>query len=168
MQLQMKTRPTDRKRRLLVLRNQSAPMLLEPVPQPGSSCKVARHELTPESVDFSRACGAGRSVEIAVNPFDDADGTSFELQRPFVLVGRSVQCDLRLLHPEVSFRHAYLQVVGGRLMCVDLASRTGVHWEGGARPFGWLEPSEEVSVGPFRVCCSLARPVNDLDSDANA
>lgn len=69
--------------------------------------------------------------------------------RPCVLVGREVGNDLRLDHEQVSRRHAYLQVVNGRVYCVDLASRTGVWWGDRRCAAGWLDGG--ARVGPFLI-----------------
>jgi pSer/pThr/pTyr-binding forkhead associated (FHA) protein len=57
----------------------------------------------------------------------------WELRQPFALIGRSAQAGLLLDDPSVSQRHAYLQVVGGRIFCLDLNSRTGLYLGGAPR-----------------------------------
>lgn len=69
------------------------------------------------------------------------------LRQPFGLIGRSPNCDIRLKGQEVSFRHAYLQVIGGRLLCADLASRSGTHWEDGPQRSGWLTSDCQMRIG---------------------
>ncbi|MCA1686334.1 MAG: FHA domain-containing protein, partial [Planctomycetia bacterium] len=46
--------------------------------------------------------------------------------QPFALIGRHPRADLLLDHAGVSWRHAYLQVVAGRLFFVDLGSPLGI------------------------------------------
>lgn len=75
----------------------------------------------------------------------------FSFNQPFVLIGRSPDCDLTLPDRSISFRHAYLQRMFGRILCVDLASRTGTHWEQGQRPFGWFDEHHPIKVGPYEL-----------------
>jgi len=57
----------------------------------------------------------------------DGEGSRMHLmERPFAIVGRSPDCDIHLDDERVSYRHAYLQRIGGRILCVDLCSRTGI------------------------------------------
>jgi pSer/pThr/pTyr-binding forkhead associated (FHA) protein len=76
--------------------------------------------------------------------------------RPFLLIGSDPRNDIRLEGDEVSRRHAYLQGVGGRVYCVDLGSRTGVHWAGGPRASGWVAWDEPLRIGPNVI--QIARP----------
>jgi hypothetical protein len=58
---------------------------------------------------------------------------------------------LPLSHARVSGRHAYLQLIGGRLACVDLDSRTGTHWETGCKQSGWLDYEQAIRIGPYWI-----------------
>jgi pSer/pThr/pTyr-binding forkhead associated (FHA) protein len=101
---------------------------------------------------LAEACGLGGPLELLVRPAGEAGGGELRpFDRPFVVLGRDPCNDLWLDAPEVSQRHAYLQVIAGHLFCVDLGSRTGLHWEGGRRPAGWLAPGQAIRVGPFEV-----------------
>jgi pSer/pThr/pTyr-binding forkhead associated (FHA) protein len=72
---------------------------------------------------------------------------------PFVLVGREPRSDLFLDNALVSRRHAFLQAIGGRILVIDLQSRSKVYWEGEAAPRirGWLDPGRYIQVGPYRI-----------------
>lgn len=70
---------------------------------------------------------------------------------PFSLVGRDDACDVTLTDSEVNPRHAWLQVLVGRVFAVDLGSRTGLGWPGGAAGSGWLDVGIPVRVGPFQL-----------------
>src|SRR5262245_64030883 len=94
---------------------------------------------------------------------------------PFALVGRADACDVTLTDAEVNPRHAWLQVVGGRVLAIDLGSRTGLGWPGNATGPGWLDIGVPVRIGPFhlRLCSPVSpRPVffppsySPLQSDA--
>lgn len=77
---------------------------------------------------------------------------------PFTLVGRDDACDVTLTDPEVNPRHAWLQVVGGRLLAVDLGSRTGLAWPGQGTGSGWLDVGIPMRIGPFQI--RLCAPVS--------
>ena len=98
---------------------------------------------------FLEACGAGGPWHLSAEG-PDRQGTDVEaFPLPFAVIGRDPQADLVLRDAEVSRRHAYLQVLAGRLFCVDLQSRTGTHWETGPEESGWLEDGQGVRVGPY-------------------
>jgi pSer/pThr/pTyr-binding forkhead associated (FHA) protein len=95
---------------------------------------------------------------------------------PFSLVGRDDACDVTLTDSEVNPRHAWLQVLGGRVFAIDLGSRTGLSWPGGATGSGWLEVGTPVRIGPFRLRLrspvagrfTVAHTCNPLQSDSLA
>jgi pSer/pThr/pTyr-binding forkhead associated (FHA) protein len=71
--------------------------------------------------------------------------------QPFTLVGRDDACDVTLSDPEVNMRHAWVQVLGGRVFAVDLGSHSGLVWPGGGRGPGWLDVGTPVRIGPFHL-----------------
>jgi len=99
---------------------------------------------------FLEACGATGPLLLNVEaPGIAGEARGYDL--PFVLIGKDPRCDLRLDHPEVSPRHAYVQLVNGRLLCADLGSRSGVHQGGKRRRLGWLDRERAVRIGPYRI-----------------
>ena len=70
-----------------------------------------------------------------------------ELARPAVLVGSSPDADVVISEPGVGVRHAYFQVVEGRVFAVDLESRLGLKWNGVPRLSGWVADDRPVQVG---------------------
>src|ERR1035437_4605541 len=71
--------------------------------------------------------------------------------RPFALVGRDARADICLDDGRVSRRHAYFQMIGGEVFCVDLLSRTGVWWEDESRTCGWVGRGQALGVGSHRL-----------------
>lgn len=107
---------------------------------------------------FADACGAAAPLNLRVGLADGrvlADGT---LHEPFTLLGRDEACDVTLNDPDVHPRHAWLQVIDGRVFALDLGSRAGVVWPDGSSGLGWVEPGAALKVGPFRV--TLCNPVS--------
>jgi pSer/pThr/pTyr-binding forkhead associated (FHA) protein len=67
----------------------------------------------------------------------------------------------------VSRRHAYLQMIAGRVLCVDLESRTGVHWDDGLARSGWIDDGRAIQVGPFRLRL-CAQPQDGADGESRS
>src|SRR4051794_29682552 len=99
---------------------------------------------------FWTACGGPGLLEVEVRggarPFTNlARGT------PFLLIGRNGGSDLLLPHGDVSRKHAYLQVLGGRLWCVDLGSRTGIRRGADQHTAFWVDGTAPLDIGPYRI-----------------
>jgi pSer/pThr/pTyr-binding forkhead associated (FHA) protein len=84
-------------------------------------------------------------------------------RQPFVLIGRNPKADLRLNHPQVSPWHAYLQVVAGRVLCMDLQSQTGTHWTNGPQRSGCLGPGQSIQIGPFTISMPEGSDAREAD-----
>jgi len=97
------------------------------------------------------ATGAGERFQIAVVADGDAAPVHHEFKYPYAVVGRGEGSDIILPDSKVSFRHAYFQVIEGRVFCVDLASRNGVAWPDGPRKYGWVLPDGPIKIGPYRL-----------------
>ena len=86
--------------------------------------------------------------------------------QPYIVLGRSELCDLQLPHPAVSPRHAYLQRIDDRVMCVDLGSQTGTLWNKYAKIRDWVGEDDRLSIGPYEI--GLGPEGNDEEIDAPA
>ncbi len=98
---------------------------------------------------FRQACGAAGSLGLEVEHYAKPGISRRLLECPFAIVGREAGADLPLPDHWVSPRHAYLQVIGGRVVAIDLGSRTGMRWANGPRRVGWLSTEEMVRIGPY-------------------
>jgi hypothetical protein len=97
-----------------------------------------------------KACGVSGALELEVE--DKQQGTRrLTFHQPFLVLGRGGGTDVPLDHPDVSHRHAYLQVLAGRVFCYDLLSRTGLRWGPTLAPAGWLDRDQPLTIGPFRI-----------------
>jgi len=96
---------------------------------------------------FLHACGTRTGARVAIQ---GGDHIVYALPQACVLIGRSPLCDIRLDHPEVSPRHAYLQMIEGRLACFDLGTRDGLRrgYTNGVRST-WIEHDVNIGIGPF-------------------
>lgn len=99
--------------------------------------------------EFLTSCGADGPLRLDVVGPDTLSSGRVTIDQPFALVGREVSNDLTLPHDQVSRRHAYLQVMAGRVFCVDLGSRTGLWWGKRTRGAGWLDT--QMQIGPYRL-----------------
>lgn len=107
--------------------------------------------LDSHTTEFQKACGAEGRLGLRVE-FPGSAGAVFrQWDAAHVLIGKSPRCDLCLQHEDISRRHAYLQMIGGRVFCVDLCSDSGTHWANGNEGCGWLDPQQAVGIGPFRI-----------------
>jgi pSer/pThr/pTyr-binding forkhead associated (FHA) protein len=104
--------------------------------------------------ELLEACGLRDPLTVHVERPGAPGVTQWRLPQPFAVVGKQPGCDVVLEDDEgVSGRHLYLQLVGGQLFAVDLASEQGTRWGGESRPNGWVPPESVLDVGPFRVGC---------------
>ena len=64
---------------------------------------------------FGRALGVRRGLRFAVT---GPDGATVEaaVDRPCAVIGRGEDAHIALTDPTVSFRHAYVQAIGNRLL----------------------------------------------------
>jgi pSer/pThr/pTyr-binding forkhead associated (FHA) protein len=111
---------------------------------------------------FADACGAIAPLDLRVDLAGGSVLAEGSVAQPFTLVGRDDACDVTLSDPEINPRHAWLQVVGGRVFAADLGSRTGLVWPSGARGPGWLDAGKPARIGPFLL--RLRTPVTDQPS----
>ncbi len=117
---------------------------------------------------FAQACGAAAPLDLRVDLADGKVLAEGSVPMPFALVGQDDACDVTLTDPEVDPRHAWLQVVGGRVFAVDLGGRAGLGWPGGRAGSGWLDPGTPLRLGPFLLrlrAAASARPGADAGGD---
>lgn len=105
---------------------------------------------------FADACGATGPLDLRVDLAGGGTLAEGSVAQPFTLVGRDDACDVTLSDPEVNMRHAWVQVLGGRVFAVDLGSHSGLVWPGGGRGPGWLDVGTPVRIGPFHLSLRVA------------
>jgi len=151
-----------RKRRLAVLRQIAS----TDVDEPGDFSGPVSLELPSEERDFSAACGSRLPLRLAVRNERSGETEDVLIDRPWMVIGGAENCDLRVLHPDISQRHVYLQFAEGRLFACDLASRTGTHWSTDGRSSGWVNPGEPIYLGPYSIRPFPNEFLADAPSDA--
>jgi pSer/pThr/pTyr-binding forkhead associated (FHA) protein len=105
---------------------------------------------------FLASCGVFGFWGVRIGRPEDAAERTFTT--PYAFIGARAGSCLRLVDPQVSRRHAYLQVLPGGLFCVDLSSRTGVRWGNEHQPAGWVGRQEGVWVGSYELALSKPDP----------
>jgi pSer/pThr/pTyr-binding forkhead associated (FHA) protein len=100
---------------------------------------------------FLEACGATGPLQLTIEYQGRAEPIHQTLNQPFALLGRDPRMDLPFDHDQISRRHAYLQMLVGRVFCIDMQSRTGILFEKGPRRAGWLDRGQAISLGPFWI-----------------
>lgn len=78
------------------------------------------------------------------------DGPSILLDKPILLLGRDLECDIRLDSRKISRRHCCIAQVGQQLVVRDLGSTNGVRVNGVRVVEGYLKPGDEFTIGNFR------------------
>jgi pSer/pThr/pTyr-binding forkhead associated (FHA) protein len=116
------------------------------LPASGKEAPASGRELME---DFLDSCGAGGPLRIDVTGPGPRQSVRCVFEQPCVMIGRDLGNDLRLDHDQVSRRHTYLQLLGGRIFCIDLGSRTGLWWGKRTRTAGWLD--SPMHIGPYRL-----------------
>jgi pSer/pThr/pTyr-binding forkhead associated (FHA) protein len=96
------------------------------------------------------ALGVTQPIRLAVSSESQPRPDYIDIEDSFALLGRGAGCDVVLPDPAVSFRHAYLQAFGDRVLCVDLLSASGIQWDGPYQQ-GWLTPAHRLQIGSSRV-----------------
>lgn len=108
--------------------------------------------MNPDLAEFCRECGKVEPVRFTLSDNNDSTADlSWLMERPFAVVGRGEQCDIRLDDPDISRRHLYLQFLGGRVFCCDLGSRTGTKVSGHAFSRGWIRQDQLIQFGAYTV-----------------
>jgi hypothetical protein len=75
------------------------------------------------------------------------DGKTFVIDKPRAVIGRSSRCDFVVDDPNVSRRHAELQLRDGDWYVVDLESTNGVTVNGRKVGSSRLSPGDEIALG---------------------
>jgi pSer/pThr/pTyr-binding forkhead associated (FHA) protein len=107
--------------------------------------------LLPVDESFAKSCGQVSPISLRVTSLKGEKTAKIVINKPFAFIGSNLNCDVNLPNPAVSKRHVYLQLIGGRLYCIDQASREGIFWGERQRLFGWLDAGQSLRVGPYEV-----------------
>lgn len=99
---------------------------------------------------FRYVVGAAQPLRLLVSREGERNPQTIAVDGPYAIVGRAAGCQVSLPDRSVAFRHAYLQVIGGRVACLDLFSPRGLEWDGPSSGV-WLSPEHRVRVGDYWI-----------------
>jgi pSer/pThr/pTyr-binding forkhead associated (FHA) protein len=71
------------------------------------------------------------------------------LYRPVLLIGRHLECDVRIDSPKISRRHCCVAIAYDRVVIRDLGSRNGVRVNGRLLEEARLQSGDELAIGPI-------------------
>ncbi|MFO0810240.1 MAG: hypothetical protein U0746_16585 [Gemmataceae bacterium] len=96
--------------------------------------------------EFLHACGATGPLELCV----EAAGTELPivLGRPFAIIGRTPNADIVVDETEAGWKHAYMQLLGGHLLCVDIQ---GLYRPSRRPRCAWVAPGRALRIGETKV-----------------
>lgn len=93
-------------------------------------------------------------------PLNDPTLSPIPLQRPVLLIGRHLECDVRLERAQISRRHCCVALAYDRLTIRDLGSRNGVRVNGVRVDEALLKVGDEIAIAQliFRYEDPLYQP----------
>ena len=112
---------------------------------------------------MNRGLGAARGLQVYITGGYWTTPQPFQHPQSFAVVGRAKEAQMSLVSSDVGFRHAYLQVIDGRVFCVDLGSGAPTFW--GVEPCscGWLSRGDVVRIGSYILQLPGDAPCSALD-----
>ena len=116
----------------------------EQAPEPGAT-RVYR--AVPADTEMASAEELGIEAEPEPPAAVTINGTSHELRKPSMVIGRSKECDIRVSDPNVSRRHAEIRQEAGAYWVVDLGSTNGLTVNGRQLKRSKLDEGDRITLG---------------------
>lgn len=116
----------------------------EQAPEPGAT-RVYR--AVPADTEMASAEELGIEAEPEPPAAVTINGTSHELRKPSMVIGRSKECDIRVSDPNVSRRHAEIRQEGSAYWVVDLGSTNGLTVNGRQLKRSKLDEGDRITLG---------------------
>jgi len=86
------------------------------------------------------------------------------LHRPVLMVGRHLECDVRIDQPKISRRHCCLAMAYDRVLVRDLGSRNKIRVNGRVVDEARLEAGDELAIGPLLYRLELLEERREVQS----
>ena len=93
--------------------------------------------------------GERRRMSFRLVPLVKGTAPLIALYRPVLLIGRHLECDVRIDSPKISRRHCCLAMAYDRVLIRDLGSRNGVRVNGRLVEEARLQAGDELAIGPI-------------------
>ncbi len=88
-------------------------------------------------------------MSFRIVPLVKGSAPAIALYRPVLLIGRHLDCDVRIDSPKISRRHCCVATAYDRVLIRDLGSRNGVRVNGRLLEESRLQPGDELAIGPI-------------------
>jgi pSer/pThr/pTyr-binding forkhead associated (FHA) protein len=88
-------------------------------------------------------------MSFRIVPLVKGSAPAIALYRPVLLIGRHIDCDVRIESTKVSRRHCCVATAYDRVLIRDLGSRNGVRVNGRLLEESRLQPGDELAIGPI-------------------
>src|SRR5262249_54564119 len=95
---------------------------------------------------FFSACRTPGRILLASKPPDKAHFEEAPLANPFAMIGRCDRADIIRNDNDVSWWHAYVQLLDGSAFIMDLGSESGVYVDGRPQGYGWIKPGHIFQI----------------------
>src|SRR6516165_7837703 len=82
-------------------------------------------------------------------PLSKGTAPIIPLHRPVLLIGRHLDCDVRMDQPKISRRHCCVAIAYDRVLVRDLGSRNKVRVNGQVVEEARLKSGDELAIGPI-------------------
>jgi hypothetical protein len=123
-----------------------------PVQQPGATMIYKPEQPPAEAVSVDEVDLSGEVVVLTAN------GTRHEIGQRRTVIGRSKDCDIQIVDPNISRRHAELRQEGTAYWMVDLDSTNGIVVNGRRLKRAKLESGDTIALGSTEVVFSRELP----------
>lgn len=123
-----------------------------PQPEPGATMVYKPQQPPTEAVSVEEL-GLHREVVTLT-----ANGSRYEIDKRRTVIGRSKDCDLQLVDPNVSRRHAEVRQEGTAFWLVDLDSTNGVVVNGQRLKRAKLESGDTITLGSTELVFARELP----------
>ncbi len=92
-------------------------------------------------------------MSFRLSPLKKGTAPVIALYRPVLLIGRHLECDVRIESPKISRRHCCIAIAYDRVLIRDLGSKNGVRVNGRPVDESRLFCGDELAIGPvlFRL-----------------
>ena len=84
------------------------------------------------------------------------------IHRPVLLIGRHIECDVRIEQSKISRRHCCVAIAYDRVMVRDLGSRNKIRVNGRVVDEARLEAGDELAIGPLIYRLELIEERRDV------
>jgi pSer/pThr/pTyr-binding forkhead associated (FHA) protein len=82
-------------------------------------------------------------------PLSKGTAPIITLHRPVIMIGRHLECDVRIDQPKISRRHCCLAMAYDRVLVRDLGSRNKIRVNGRVVDEARLKAGDELAIGPL-------------------